>query len=100
MPTEVQFGEGSCASAEFRGSWLDAEELWKQARVPYDEAGFSGDRVRVVDVTCEDRKWEGPWSVFFLKTNDILYMPWDGIFFEMTRVSCPRCPQGPEPSNL
>ncbi len=83
--TEARFGERGCRPPAYDKRDVGLADFGSEYRVDPALLDVS-DPVQVVDVGCA-AAWTGPGSVLILRADGSLLTVWEGVFFELARVS-------------
>jgi hypothetical protein len=84
-PRDARLGGDRCSSPTYTPRTLTAAEFQAEYKMPFSTLGLTGDPVTVYKLAC-GYKWGGQTDTLIVKSPTALLTPWDGTFFELTKV--------------
>lgn len=83
---EVSFRDQVCAEPSFSLSRLDEGEFYTHYRARFQNLDIAGDSVEILSISCP-AKWTVPGATLIKASDDTAYLPWDGVFFKVTKIT-------------
>lgn len=83
--TEARFGDRGCRPPAYLERQVELPDFGSEFRVDPGLLDLT-DPVRVVDVGCT-AAWNGPGSLLILRADGSMLTVWEGVFFELARLS-------------
>ena len=89
---KASFHGAICESPDYKASSLSEKEFLERFRVPLSSIKPGSKQIRIVEVKCPDN-WTAPGAYALKKSNNEIYILWDGAFFVLERKSLNKAKQ-------
>lgn len=84
--SQVRFQNEVCDQPSFHVNTLNEDEFYTYFRTRFDSLDFEGETVDVIEVGCPDY-WGVPGAMLVRVSNNLAYLPWDGVFFQVEKAN-------------
>jgi hypothetical protein len=82
---EIRVGENRCSDPSDTAKPLTSGEFTAQYKVALADLELTSDPVQTYEMACGDAGAPGQPRVFIVKDDDTILVPWDGMFYRLTR---------------
>lgn len=83
--SHVSFQDEVCEQPSFHVNTLNESEFYTYYRARFHSLGIENETVDIVEVGCPDY-WGVPGSMFVQVSDNLAYLPWDGVFFQVEKA--------------
>lgn len=83
--SQVSFQDELCEQPSFHVNTLNESEFYTYYRARFDGLNIDDETVDIVEVGCPDY-WGVPGSMLVQVSDNLAYLPWDGVFFQVEKA--------------
>ena len=83
----AESGESVCELPTYQSKRIDADQFLREFKTSLKSLGIKRSAIELLNVQCYDEDWPAPGSTLLIVDKGRMLTMWDGVFFDMKKVS-------------